>query len=59
MVRVGAASEQLDVSTIKGQWRKVYEIDLGARAVDLMWQGARRGPERNGNRFPHVRGPGG
>jgi len=29
---VRAASEQLDVSTIKGQWRKVYEIKRGAPA---------------------------
>jgi len=30
MMRVRAASEQLDTSTIKGQWRNVCGTDLGA-----------------------------
>jgi hypothetical protein len=31
MMRVRAASEQLDISTIKGQWRKAYEAECGAQ----------------------------
>jgi hypothetical protein len=35
MMRGRLAGKQLDVSTIKGQWRKVYEAGRDACTVDL------------------------
>jgi len=46
-MRARAASEQLDVSTIKGQWRNVCETDLGAQAAELMSSGAGRSSKLN------------
>jgi len=58
MMRVRTASEQLDASTIKGQWRNVCETDLGAWPADLMSSGAGRSSRLIRNRLPHDGGPG-